>query len=150
MSYDQVEQALAQQISQIAGFSTALGTGNLSRGDFRVVSRGVSSAVVLEYAGFNERRTEFDGEHQSDWRINIDLFTRWGDESVAYSASTSLRQVILDRIRQFPKLGTNIIYDAVVESGDPAPEDIEMGGVRYAFEILRLIATENISVSYSE
>jgi hypothetical protein len=149
MSYDQVEQALASQISQIPGFSTAV-AGNVTRGDYRVISRGVSTAILLEYAGFNERIVEFRGEHETDWRINIDLFTRWENEDVAYGLAGSMRQSVIERIRQYPKLGTDIIFQARIESGDPAPEDIQMGGVRYAVEILRLIATENISVSYAE
>ena len=150
MSYNDVETALATQIAAIAGFSTAAGTGNVTRGDFRLVTRGISSGVVLEYAGFDDKLVAEAGQFLTDWKINIDLFIRWLDDENAYTVSKSARQAILDRIRQFPKLGTSIVFHAMIESGDPSPEDLEMGGVRYAFEILRLTATEDVSVSYAE
>ena len=150
MSYTNVEDALASQLNSVAGFSTAAGTGNVTKGDYRVFGRGVGSAVVIEYDGFEQRRAEQGGDHEIDWRFNLGLFTRVQDEGAGVSEAGIARQAIIDRINEYPNLGTNIIFDAMIQNGDAAPEDIEMGGVRFAVEFLRGVATEMISVSYAE
>lgn len=148
MGYREVESALAGRLNTITGFSTAVGTGNITQGDFRVLSRGHSSAIVLEYSGFDQERVDFDGDHRIGWRVNIDIFGKWKDELNAYNLMGSLRQSVIDKINTTAGLGTNIMFDTLITSGDAAPEDIEVGGVRYAMEILRCVATEAVSVSY--
>ncbi len=150
MSYSGVEGLLASQLGSIAGFSTDGGTGNVSKGDYRILTRGVASAIIVEYGGFDQKRTAEAGEHQIDWRFNLLLFARWLDETNAVLTLGTARQLIIDRINQYPKLGSLIVFDAMVTSGDVTPEDIEMGGIRYALEILRCIASEDVSVSYAE
>ena len=150
MAYADVEEALAIRLNNISGFGTAAGTGNITKSDFRVLTRGVGSAVIIEYGGFDQRRAEMAGDHEIDWRFNLDLFVRIQDELAGANELGTARQLIIDEINQRPKLGTSIILDAIISSGDPTPEDIEMGGVRYNLEILRLTATETISVSYAE
>lgn len=150
MSYANVEEAVAARLNNIAGFSTAAGTGNVSKSDFRILSRGLGSAIIIEYGGFEQRRVAEGGEHEIDWKFNLDVFIRVQDEFSGANEAGTARQLILDEINVRPKLGTSIIFDALIETGEPAPEDIEMGGIRYALEILRLTATEEISVSYAE
>lgn len=150
MSYFNVETALATRLDNIAGFSTAVGTGNVSRSDFRILGRGLGSAVVIEYGGFEQIRVADGGEHHIGWKFNLDVFIRVQDEFSGADEAGLVRQLILDELNARPKLGTSIVFDALIEIGEPAPEDIEMGSVRYAFEILRLTATEEISVSYAE
>ena len=150
MSYFNVETALAMRLNNIAGFSTAVGTGNISRSDFKILSRGVGSAIIIEYGGFEQRRVAESGEHEIDWKFNLDVFIRVQDEFAGADEAGLIRQLILDEINAQPKLGTSIIFDALIDFGEPAPEDLQMGGVRFAFEILRLTATEEISVSYAE
>ena len=150
MSYFNVETAVATRLNNIAGFSTAADTGNVTRGDFRVLGRGLGSAVIIEYGGFEQRRVAEAGEHEIDWKFNLDLFVRVQNELAGVDEAAIIRQLILDEFNVRPKLGTSIIFDALIEMGEPAPEDINMGSVRYALEILRLTATEEFSVSYAE
>jgi len=150
VSYTNVEDALASQLNSVAGFSTAAGTGNVTKGDYRVLGRGVGSAIVIEYDGFDQRRSEMDGNHEIDWRFNLGLFIRVQDEGGGVSEAGIARQAIINRINEYPNLGTNIIFDALIENGDAAPEDIVTGGVRFTIEFLRGVATEMISVSYAE
>ncbi|KKL26197.1 hypothetical protein LCGC14_2397730, partial [marine sediment metagenome] len=124
--------------------------GNVTRGDFRVLGRGLGSAVIIEYGGFEQRRVAEAGEHEIDWKFNLDVFIRVQDELGGVDEAAILRQLLLDEFNVRPKLGTSIIFDALIETGEPAPEDVKMGGVRYVFEILRLTATEEFSVSYAE
>ena len=150
MSYTTVETALLAQLNSIVGFGTVGGTANITRGDYRVLGLGASSAMIIEYSGFEQRRAELGGDHEIDWRFNVVLLNRWDDELTAAGGLGIMRQAVIDQINTQPLLGTTNIYDALVISGDPAPEDIDMGGVRYQFEILRCQATEMISVSYAE
>ena len=150
MSYFNVETAVAARLHNIAGFSTAAAAGNVTRGDFRVLGRGVGSAVIIEYGGFEQRRVAEAGEHEIDWKFNLDVFIRVQDELGGVDEAAILRQLLLDEFNVRPKLGTSIIFDALIETGEPAPEDVKMGSIRYVFEILRLTATEEFSVSYAE
>ncbi len=150
MAYVDVENALAIRLNNITGFTTDVENPNISKGDFRILSRGVGSAIIIEYGGFEQRRVAEGGEHEIDWKFNLDLFVRIQNELAGVDEAAIMRQLILDEINMRPKLGTSIIFDALIELGEPAPEDIEMGSIRYAFEILRLTATEEFSVSYAE
>ena len=150
MSYFNVETAVVARLNNIAGFGTTAETGNVTRGDFRVLGRGLGSAIIVEYGGFEQRRVAEGGEHEIDWKFNLDVFVRVQNELAGVDEAAIIRQLVLDEFNVRPKLGTSIIFDALIEMGEPAPEDINMGSVRYAFEILRLTATEEFSVSYAE
>ncbi len=151
MSYSVVEDALVTRLQNIAGFSTAQGTGNITKGDYRVLARGVGSALIVEYNGFEQERVEMSGDHQITWRLNINLFTRVKDELSAVNTLGTARQLIIDEINQRPLLGGSAnVFDAIIDEGSTAPEDIEMGEVRFAFEILRCTTIEDVSVSYAE
>ncbi len=150
MSYFNVETAVVARLNNIAGFGTTAETGNVTRGDFRVLGRGLGSAIIVEYGGFEQRRVAEGGEHEIDWKFNLDVFVRVQNELAGVDEAAIIRQLVLDEFNVRPKLGTSIIFDALIEMGEPAPEDVEMGSVRYAFEILRLTATEEFSVSYAE
>lgn len=150
MSYTTTEQALAAQLDAIAGYSTAAGTGNVTRGNYRVLERGVGSAAIIEYGGFDQERTEISGGHEVQWRFDVTIFYRWGDEFTAAPGLGIMRQDIIDRINEYPLLGTTGIFDAMVVSGDPAPQEINVGAVKFDMEILRCHATEEVSVSYAE
>jgi len=150
MAYVDVEDALAARLNSIEGFSTAAGTGNVSKDDFRILGRGLGSAIIIGYDGFEQRRVSDNGEHEIDWRFVLRLLVRTQDEFSGSQAAGIARQLIIDKINAYPKLGTSIVFDALVNTGEEIPEDIEMGGIRYVLEVLRCIATEELSVSYEE
>jgi len=151
MSYTSVETALLAQLNGVAGFSTAIsGTQNITRSDYKVLALGAASAMIVEYGGFEQRRAEYGGDHEIDWRFNINLFHRWDDELTSAPGLGTMRQSVIDKINTRPLLGTTNIYDALISAGDPAPSEIEMGATRYQFEVLRCQVTETISVSYLE
>lgn len=151
MAYFNVEDALASRLDNIAGFATAAGTGNVTKGDYRVLGRGVGSALIIEYNGFEQERVELAGQHHITWQFNVNLFARVQDELAAANILGTARQLVIDEINSRPLLGgTASVFDAIVSEGASAPENINMGDVRFAFEILRCSVTEEVSVSYAE
>src|SRR3990172_9192622 len=120
MSYISVETALLNQLNSIAGFSTAIsGSQNITRADYKVLAIGAASAIIVEYGGFEQRRAEYGGDHEIDWRFNINLFHRWEDELTSAGGLGTMRQAVIDRINTRPLLGTTGIYDSLISSGDP-------------------------------
>jgi len=148
VSYSAVEAALKGQIEAITSPNLA---GWVTQGDFRVLNKGATWAVVLVYDSFEHSRLDFGGDHQYLWRVRILLFVRYQDDVQVQTDTETARQAILDRLAEYPKLGgVSGVLDALVVSGTSEPDRFTVGEISFFAESLVCEVTEDVEVAEAE
>ena len=147
MSYQTVLDSVYNQATQVAGFTAA----NVGANDFDVLRSGQGSACVITYDSFTQ---QYDGMGETEllvnWRFLIGIYVRAsGRDATSISADmNTVRQGFLAQFNSRSKLGgTANIRNALVTEGAQADEPLTIGGVSFMYEVLRLQAGEDVSVT---
>jgi hypothetical protein len=119
MSYESVQSALVTQLENVTGFSST----NVSLGDYHVLGKGVSKAIVLRPGAFDLAYDSYGGAYAHRWDVLVELFEKYQDDSQVQNAIRDDRQAIIDRLAQYPTLdGTAGVLDArIVRGEEPEP-----------------------------
>jgi hypothetical protein len=144
MSYDTVEAGLLSVIRLLANYSDT----NSSRGDYRVLARGVERAVVLAPGSIPSRDVIAAPRRVSTvWEILIQLLVPYGGEiSTAAEKIRTDRQELMDHIDRYPTLnGVSNIVHAFVEGGRQ-PERWEGESRNWWTQTLTMRVIEHVTV----
>ena len=146
MSYQTVLDSVYNQATAVTGFTSA----NVGANDFDVLRSGQGSACVITYDSFTQ---QYDGMGETEllvnWRFLIGLYVRAsGRDATSVSADmNTVRQGFLTRFNSRSKLGgTANIRNALITEGAEADEPLTIGAVSFMYEVLRLQASEDVSV----
>ena len=147
MSYNTVEAGLATVIKLADGFDSS----NVTQGDYRILAKGLSKAVVLSPGSFSSEVVAAPRRLRQSWIVDLDLFIPFTDEISSAAASVrSVRQTIMDKIDQYPTLnGTSGVINAFIASGSE-PSAWRGENRRWWVQTLRVEIEERSTVSIAE
>ena len=119
MSYIAIEEGLANVLSLHPDFSRDLPrrTGNIGLGDFRVLGRTYTSAVVLMPGAVPIRDVaQAPRRVRTVWTVLIHLFTMFREDQPSISLHLKEdREKILDHVDQYPTLnGVDGVVSAII------------------------------------
>lgn len=121
MSYQLCVNGLAGVLKTIPDFSK----GNITAADYRVIGAGFAQSIVLFPGSFSIEESTLGptGDYWIDWEIRIELFVRYSTEPEIATRIAALRQLIVNKLFEYPKLnGTSGVIRALINRGDaPAP-----------------------------
>lgn len=143
MSYEVIEAALASQLREIANLTVSLN-------DATKIQGGSQKVAILRYDRFEQTRIGMGGEHEINWRIEIQLYARYTNDADTRDRIRELRDAIITRLNRYPNLGRPEVFDSMVVSGESIPEAVQLGGYAYLGEHLTAEVIEQLSVSYAE
>lgn len=140
MSYASVVDALATQLQSVTNFSSA----NVVKGDFSVLNRGVTRAIVLVYNRMTDEIVTQGGRAEIQWYIDLYLFNRYKSDTQIHDDAADDRWNIIDRIHQYPLLNnlSGTLVAEVVE-GRASTDLLDVGGSLFSLEILTVRVTED-------
>lgn len=118
MSYQTVVDSLTTVLKKISDFNDS--TTNVTNSDYRILSKGVSQAIVLFPGTFNMEPATMgrDGSFFVDWEIRIELYVRYVTDEDAADKIASYRQQIISTIAEYPRLdGNDTVMFAYVKRG---------------------------------
>lgn len=148
MSYDTIEAAVLTRVRNISGYSST----NTSEGDYRILAKGVSKAVILQ-PGAIRGRTKIATPRRlgTTWVVLIELFIPFIKEisDVADSIRTE-RQLIMDEMDKYPTLDqtTGVIHAWITSSSEP--DGWQGSGRRWWTQTLECEVTEHVTVTIAE
>lgn len=145
MSYVACEDALLVLLGGVTGLSSA----QVGRADGSLLGEGHEQFIVTRYGGFTQEDVAGGGCKRQTWGVECELHVKWTDDAQVQRDLTTLRQGIIDRVGQYPELN-NTAYWADVVNGEPLPEDVEVGSVKYQRERLRVEVQEQVEYTYAE
>lgn len=148
MSYASVESALLALIRQIPGYTDQ----NTSAGDYRVLGRGVSKAIVLVPGPIPQREVVASPRYmRTVWAIDIQLFIPFqGEISEVAQDIRQERQAIIDKIDQHPTLNRapGVVSALVAYASEPLYW--QGSGNFWWQQNLTCLVEERVSVSIQE
>lgn len=119
MSYSTVEAGLLAVILKLANYSSV----NASQGDYRILGKGVTRAVVLQPGAIITREVVAAPRRMRTlWAINIELYISFkGELSTSAAAIRTDRQELIDHIDKYPTLDgiTDVIFAMIVSGMEP-------------------------------
>ncbi len=120
MGYDDIETGLQTLIQGIEGYDTT----NVSKGDYRIFSAGLTKGVVLNPGPVPSRSViAAPRKISTTWEIEIDLRIAFTDEiSTIASSIRTERQAIFDHIDKYPTLNratTGVTQALIVSARQP-------------------------------
>jgi len=144
MSYVTCEDALETIIKTITGYSAA----NVSKGDYRILAKGITKAVVLQPGPFI-RESIANQYMRTQWTIQIELYVPFAGEMSTVAANIrSLRQTIIDTIDTYPTLDNACVLAILTGAGEP---EVWSDARKYLWrQVMSLMVEERSTVSYAE
>ena len=143
MSYETVEEGLLKVIRKSAGFTA----NNTSAGDYRILARGRTKAVVLQPGPFRREVSAAPRRMAWIWTVNMELFVPFRDElSVVSKDLRIFRQDLMDAIDPWPHLDDTLgVIDTLVESGSE-PDLWQGENRRWWVQRMRVVIKERTTV----
>jgi len=143
VSYQTVRDGLLTVLQGITGFSSA----NVAYEDYQYLSAGLQRAIVVEYQRFSQDYNAMGGgQIWCDWRLRIQLFNELNDIANAQAEQDADRESILETVRKYPQLnGTTGVFLAVITSGEPEANPVQLGSARWLKEVLTIEIREDVS-----
>ncbi len=147
MSYSTTEAGLLTLIRAMTGFSST----NATAGDYRILGKGVTKAVVLSPGGFTRGIAQTPRRIRQSWVINIEIYLPWTDEISTISAAVrTVRQNIMDQIDKYPTFNsTSGVINAFIASGGE-PDLYRGENRRWWVQTLRCEVEERSTVTIAE
>jgi len=126
MSYSTVISSLQALLKTINGYSD----NNVSNGDYRVLGKGNTKAVVLLPGSFANEHFTMKGQRKRIWNIIVELWIKYQDDVQANSDIQSQRQLIIEKIDSYPRLNksSGVIHAIITSGGTPEKKFDETGG----------------------
>ena len=147
MSYDSVETGLRDVIVLHDDFTT----NNTVKGDYRILGKGLSRAIVLTPGPFTKSVSAAPRRIAWVWTVNMELFIPFrGELSIIANSLRTIRQDVMDQIDQYPLLNsTSGVIDAWVEGG--SEPDIWQGENKKRWvQRMRVVIKERTTVTIAE
>ena len=143
MSYDAVEQGLLVLLRGLSDYTTGK---NISRGDARILGKGVKKAIIL-YPGSIPTRsvTAAPRKISTEWEIIIELRVAFrGEVSTIQQDIITSRQDIIDHVDQYPTLnGISGVVQTFI-TGGAEPEVWQGESRNWWVQRLRCRVVENV------
>lgn len=148
MSYDAVEAGLLSVIQLLPDYNST----NSSRGDFRILAKGVSRAVVLSPGAFIGRDVvATPRQMQTIWVINLHLLIPFTSEiSTIRGLIRTERQKIIDQIDKYPTLGAVSGVVSAILTGGEEPRIWQGESQRWWLQVMQVEVEERSSVTIAE
>ncbi len=143
MSYETVEDGLLKVIRKAAGFTA----NNTSAGDYRILAKGRTKAVVLQPGPFRREVSSAPRRMAWTWTVNMELFVPFREElSVVSKDLRIFRQELMDAIDPWPHLDDTLgVIDTLVESGSE-PDLWQGENRRWWVQRMRVVIKERTTV----
>ncbi len=148
MGYNDVEAALLTVIRKLDGYTAT----NSSQGDYRILAKGVTKAVVLQPGPIVRRNVQSAPRRMRTlWVIDMELVVPFsGEISTIASNIRTFRQTLIDHIDKYPTLdGTSDVVHALVVSG-AEPESWTGESHKWWIQRLRVEVEERSTVTIAE
>ncbi len=142
MSYIDIKDGLLALLRDVPGFDIE----NVTYEDYQPLNAGKNVALIVKYAGFTREANAFAGEEWRDWRFMLELFVPFTDIVAARAAEDTNRQLILDRLYNYPMLnGVEGVFDTWVTSSQPSSDAHELGDGKWTKELIDFTVREDLS-----
>lgn len=133
MGYIEIEDALQILLATLPDISEE----NISKSDWSVLNYGWSQAIILEYGGLNPSGFTAGYTQRNTWVINIYILSQYRDDAQVHRDLNTLRQNVMDKVQEFPKFNSTLVFDANIVSGRVLPPNIdEDTGTNFFWEVL--------------
>jgi hypothetical protein len=147
MGYITCETAAATLIKAIDGYSEK----NVSSGDYRILTRGIAKAVVLQPGPFNNATVASPGWMRTQWTIFVEMYVPFGGEMSTVAGNIrTYRQEIINQLDKYPTLNSTpgVVLALLQSGGEP---EIWSASSEYLWrQIMALIVEERQQVTYDE
>ncbi len=148
MSYKSVETALLTVLRLLANYDG----DNSSAGDYRILGKGVTSAIILQPGAIPQREVvAYPRRVRTLWVVDVELLIPFlGEISTTAEALRDDRQEIIDQIDKYPTLsGATGVVVAFITSA-PVP-DLWLGeSRRWWRQVLHCQIEERVTVTVAE
>ena len=148
MSYTVIEEGLLNVIRLATGFDS----GNISKGDYRILTESREFYVVLTPGAIRNRQLIAAPRYISTtWLTNIELFVPYDEDlTEIWSQLRTARQSLIDTIDAYPTLNsTTGVFNAFL-GGGAQPEIRRGSGRRWWYQSLEISIDERLIVSILE
>lgn len=146
MSFTTVRDDLVTQLRAVTNFSST----NVDYDTTRHLNAGPLRATSVMYDSVEIEEWDL-GDHMRHWRFTVFLFERkQPDAQDAAERAATDREAVLNRIRQYPRLGGTNVFHAVVEDGRDSGGEARFGNVPYTWETLTVRADELVAINAQE
>lgn len=104
MGYNEMEAGALTVLRVLSNYSTT----NSSRGDYRILRKGVARAVIMEPGSILQREHHaFPRIIQTTWQILLSMHVNWGGSPVQAGVNIRTdRQEVMDHFDKYPTLNT--------------------------------------------
>ena len=119
MGYPECAAALEEILHNVVGLSEE----NVSRGDYRILARGTSIAVVLMQGRFREHQKSDDVRYRTVWQINVEMFVGFSVDKLTLDENIEeYRQSIMDMVDKYPTLNSTagVVFAGIIEGDEPS------------------------------
>lgn len=131
--------------------ATNFAAATVSQSNYRILNAGVTRGIVLRFGGLSRRPERFGGPFETTYRIAVELFARYTNDTDTENQLRDDMQAIMDRVDAYPELnGTSGVDFAFIaeaeESQMPPPELVNPPGMwRMRTLLCEIQATESTS-----
>lgn len=150
--YKFIEQALETVLDIQSDYYKDGGNQNISRGDYRILGKGLKRAIILNPGPIRDHGTaQFPRRMRTLWIINIELYILFQDDvSAIADAIRDDRQTIIDHLDKYPTLNGTV--GVVVARLEGAAEPQVMLGENHQWwrQVLPMAVEERVTVTIAE
>jgi len=152
VSYITIEDGLSALINGLSNYNNSGTSQNLSQGDYRILGRGLSRAVILQPGSIREREVaQSPRRMRTVWDIYVELYIPFtGEMSTIATALRTDRQELLDHLDKYPTLNgiTGVIHAMIVRGDEPRVWVGESGN--WWRQVLNMSVEERVTVTIAE